>query len=203
MRACIKGCQGSEGPSEATRGLICERCYQGIEESLPETAQVLSYLREIYAMQVKGDDDGSQKLRKDPPAPLNLHALDLTHQIFWALFESMPRSSWEPWDYLEIAGDEANRLLQHLPDIANSNQIRSLLALEKLLKHAKASFPMQEKKRVTALPCPNCNKRTIYTPPQAYQDNLEVVCFDCGFRIPPEKMEFYANLAEKEAENAR
>ena len=199
MRSCLKGCQNSEGPIEATRGLVCEQCYQSVETALPEVAEVISYLREIYAMQSRGDDDGSQKLRKDPPAPLNLHALDLTQQIFWALFESVPRADWQPWDYLEIAGDEADRLLRHLPGISNTRQIQSLLALPKLIRQAKASFPMEERKRKTALPCPQCNKRTIYTPPQHYEDNLEVVCFDCGFRIPPDKIEFYANLAEKEA----
>jgi predicted RNA-binding Zn-ribbon protein involved in translation (DUF1610 family) len=70
-----------------------------------------------------------------------------------------------------------------------------------LLKTAKKSFPTREEKRATALPCPVCNKRTIYVPPQFEGDNLEVVCFDCGFKIPPEKMEFYALLAEREAEN--
>lgn len=199
MRACLKGCQTKEGPAEATRGLICEHCYSDIEEALPEVANSIAYLREIYAMPAKGADDGSQKVRKDPPAPLNLHALDLTQMIFWAIFEAQPRADWQPWDYLEIVGAEADRLLKHLPAIANTRQIQSLLPLPKLLRHAEASFPRSEKKRVTALPCPQCNKRTIYTPPQAYQDNLEVVCFDCGFRIPPEKMEFYANLAEKEA----
>lgn len=199
MRSCLKGCKNDEGPIEATRGLICEKCYEGIERSLPEVASVISYLREIYAMPPKGEADGTQRLRKDPPAPLNLHALDLTHQIFWALFEAMPRADFEPWDYLEIAGAEADRLLKHLPTVANSTKIHSLLQLERLVRHAEASFPRSEKRRVTALPCPQCNKRTIYTPPQAHMDNLEVVCFDCGFRIPPEKMEFYANLAEKEA----
>ena len=199
MRSCLKGCKNDDGPIEATRGLICEKCYEGIERSLPEVASVISYLREIYAMPPKGEADGTQRLRKDPPAPLNLHALDLTHQIFWALFEAMPRADFEPWDYLEIAGAEADRLLKHLPTVANSTKIHSLLQLERLIRHAEASFPRSEKRRVTALPCPQCNKRTIYTPPQAHLDNLEVVCFDCGFRIPPEKMEFYANLAEKEA----
>ena len=199
MRSCLKGCKNDDGPIEATRGLICEKCYEGIERSLPEVASVISYLREIYAMPPKGEADGTQRLRKDPPAPLNLHALDLTHQIFWALFEAMPRADFEPWDYLEIAGSEADRLLRHLPTVANSTKIHSLLQLERLIRHSEASFPRSEKRRVTALPCPQCNKRTIYTPPQAHLDNLEVVCFDCGFRIPPEKMEFYANLAEKEA----
>jgi predicted RNA-binding Zn-ribbon protein involved in translation (DUF1610 family) len=199
VRACVKGCQTEEGPAEATRGLVCEKCYQGIEEALPKVPDTLAHLREIYAMPQRQDTDGSQRIRKDPPAPLNLHALDLTHQIFWALFESSPRADWEPWDFLEIAGAESDRILKHLPGIANSNKIRSLLPLPHLVRHAEGSFPTQERQRKTALPCPQCNKRTIYQPPQHYEDNLEVVCFDCGFRIPPEKMEFYANLAEKEA----
>lgn len=203
MRSCLKGCQNSEGPIEATHGLICERCYSGLEAALIEVPEVISYLREIYAMPAKGADDGSQKVRKDPPAPLNLHALDLTQQIFWALFESVPRADWEPWDYLEIAGEESWRIQRHLSAISNTRRVQSLLQLEKLIRQAKASFPMKESKRVTALPCPQCNKRTIYTPPQHYEDNLEVVCFDCGFRIPPDKIEFYANLAEKEAANAQ
>ena len=150
-------------------------------------------------MQGRNDQDGSQRVRKEPPAPLNIHALDLTLQIFWALFEAQPQSNWEPWEYLDIAQDEALRIQKHLPEIANTRRIVSLLPLAKLVKHALQAYPMEESRRVTALPCPQCNKRTIYTPPQFEGDNLEVVCFDCGFRIPPEKMEFYANLAEREA----
>lgn len=199
MRACIKGCENSEGPIEATRGLICERCYESIDKSLPNVGAVLYHLRNVYAMSSKGEQDGSQRVRKDPPAPLNVHALDLTQSIFWALFEAQPRSTWEPWDYLDIADAEAKRIQAHLPSIANTGKVRSLLNLPRLIKHSTTAFPMEERRRVTALPCPNCNKRTIYTPPQNQGDNIEVVCFDCGFRIPPEKMEFYANLAEKEA----
>jgi len=199
MRVCIKGCQSSEGPIEATRGLVCERCYESIDKSLPSVGAVLYHLREVFSMASKGEQDGSQRIRKDPPAPLNVHALDLTQSIFWALFEAQPRADWEPWDYLDIADAEAKRIQAHLPGIANTNKVRSLLNLSKLIRHSIAAFPMEERRRVTALPCPSCNKRTIYTPPQIQGDNIEVVCFDCGFRIPPEKMEFYANLAEKEA----
>jgi predicted RNA-binding Zn-ribbon protein involved in translation (DUF1610 family) len=199
MRACIKGCENPEGPIEATRGVICENCYSSLEKALTEVGPIIFHLREVYAMQSKGDQDGSQRVRRNPPAPLNLHALDLTLQIFWALFEAQPTSNWEPWDYLEIAEEEAQRIQKHLPELANTRRIVSLLPLAKLLKHSLQAFPMQESSRVTALPCPQCNKRTIYTPPQHQGDNLEVVCFDCGFRIPPEKMEFYANLAEREA----
>jgi hypothetical protein len=199
VRACIKGCENSDGPIEATRGVICESCYAGIEKALPKVGEVLFHLREVYAMQSKNDTDGSQRVRKDPPAPLNLHALDLTQQIFWALFETQPKIDWEPWDYLEIASEEADRLLRHLPELANQRRIVTLLPLGKLVQHTLRAFPMQEESRKTALPCPQCNKRTIYQPPQHFGGNLEVVCFDCGFRIPPEKMEFYANLAEREA----
>ena len=200
MRACIKGCENPEGPIEATRGVICENCYTSLEKALNEVGPIIFHLREVYSMQSRGDQDGSQKVRRNPPAPLNLHALDLTLQIFWALFEAQPTNEWEPWDYLEIAEEEANRIQKHLPELSNTRRIVSLLPLAKLLKHSLQAFPMEESTRVTALPCPQCNKRTIYTPPQAQGDNLEVVCFDCGFRIPPEKMEFYANLAEREAQ---
>lgn len=200
MRACIAGCENSEGPIEATRGAICERCYEELEKALPKVGAVLFHLREVYVMHNRPDSDGAQRVRRDPPAPLNLHALDLTHQIFWGLFEAQPSINWEPWDYLEIADAEANRILHHLPSLANTRRILSLLPLAKLLKHTLAAYPMQESSRVTALPCPQCNKRTIYQPPRKLGDNLEVVCFDCGFRIPPEKAEFYANLAEREAQ---
>ena len=199
MRACIKGCEAQDGPIEATRGLVCERCYEGVENSLPRVGDVLFHLREVYSMTSRGEADGSQRVKRDPPAPLNVHALDLTHSIFWALFESQPRSDWQPWEFLDIADAEAKKIQAHLPGIANSRRIQSLLELNRLLFQATKAFPMEERTRRTALPCPNCNKRTIYQPPQAQGDNIEVVCFDCGFRIPPEKMEFYANLAEREA----
>lgn len=200
MRACISGCENPEGPIEATRGVICEACYSKLDLALPKVGPVLFHLREVYSMQSRSDADGSQRVRKDPPAPLNLHALDMTLQIFWALFEAQPQSNWEPWEYLEIAEAESHRIQKHLPELANTRRIVSLLPLPKLIKHTLQAFPMEETKRVTALPCPQCNKRTIYTPPQYEGDNLEVVCFDCGFRIPPEKMEFYANLAERETQ---
>jgi predicted RNA-binding Zn-ribbon protein involved in translation (DUF1610 family) len=199
QRACYAGCENKEGPIEATRGVLCERCYEGIDKALPEVANVLYHLREVYAMQSKSELEGLRQTKKEPPAPLNLHALDLTLQIFWALFEHQPRSTWQPWQYLDIAKAEAWRIQRSLEQLSNTRRIASLIPLPKLIKLAKKAFPMEEQKRVTALPCPQCNKRTIYVPPQYEGDNLEVVCFDCGFKIPPEKMEFYALLAEREA----
>lgn len=199
MRACFAGCETKEGPVEATRGVLCERCYENIDKALPEVGAVLYHLREVMVMQSKGQNDGSQRTMKDPPAPLNLHALDLALQIFWSLFEYQPKVGWEPWEYLELAEAEAIIIQRNLPSMSNQRRIVSLIPLPRLIRHAKQQFPMQEQTRKTALPCPQCNKRTIYMPPQAVGDNLEVVCFDCGFRIPPEKMEFYANLAEREA----
>jgi predicted RNA-binding Zn-ribbon protein involved in translation (DUF1610 family) len=199
MRVCISGCKSDEGPIEATRGLICEACYERIDQTLPKVGAVLGHLREVYAMASRGEQDGSQRIKKDPPAPLNVHALDLTQNIFYALFEAQPRATWEPWEYLEIADAEAKRIQAHLPGIANSRKVQSLINLPRFIRQALNSYPMQEQPRKTLLPCPNCNKRTIYAPPQHLGDNVEVMCFDCGFRIPPEKMEFYANLAEREA----
>jgi predicted RNA-binding Zn-ribbon protein involved in translation (DUF1610 family) len=200
-RVCYAGCENKDGAIEATRGVLCEKCYEGIRESLPEVPAILYHLRQVYAMQSKNELEGLRKSKKAAPAPLNLHALDLTLQIFWALFEHQPSSKWQPWEYLDIARAETWRLQQNLDLVVNSRRVASLLPLPKLLKTAKKSFPTREEKRATALPCPVCNKRTIYVPPQYEGDNLEVVCFDCGFKIPPEKMEFYALLAEREAEN--
>jgi len=203
QRACYAGCETNKGPVEATRGVLCEKCYEGIDKALPEVANVLYHLREVYAMQSRSELEGLRQTKKEPPAPLNLYALDLTLQIFWALFEHQPRSTWSPWQYLDIAKAEAWRVQRSLSDLANTRRIASLIPLPRLIKNAKTAFPMAEQKRVTALPCPQCNKRTIYVPPQFEGDNLEVVCFDCGFKIPPEKMEFYALLAEREAANVQ
>lgn len=199
MRACYAGCQNSDGPIEATRGVLCERCFEGIEKALDEVEAVMLHLRDVYSMLPARSEDGSQRVAKDPPAPLNLHALQLTEQITYAILERYIGSGLSGAETAEIIGDEAMKIQKNLLQVANSRQVVSLLPLPRLIRHANQAFPRQERSRVTALPCPQCNKRTIYTPPEARGDNLEVVCFDCGFRIPPEKMEFYANLAEREA----
>lgn len=197
MRACLNQCQNPEGFAPATHGFVCQRCYEGIETALPKVPAMLMHLREIYTMHTR-NLDGAQRIKKDPPAPFNLHAWDFAEQLFYALTENTMRSSYTVTEVLEIAQGETNRLLRNLPTIANTRHVQSLLKLPKLTRQIEMTFPMREARRATALPCPQCNKRTIYTPPQHYGDNLEVVCFDCGFRIPPEKIEFYARLAEKE-----
>lgn len=72
------------------------------------------------------------------------------------------------------------------------------MPLVKLTRLALYRYPMEERARPTLLPCPECDQRTIYQPPAEFGDSLEVKCQNCGFTIPPEKMEFYANLAERE-----
>jgi predicted RNA-binding Zn-ribbon protein involved in translation (DUF1610 family) len=201
MRACISQCKDAEGYVRADRGFVCQSCYESVQNALPKVPALLMHLREVYTMQSK-PDEGIRRTKKDPPAPFNIFAWDLSEQMFYALTESQIRVGYDADQLREIVHSEVTRIMRHLPAVANSRHIQSLLALPRLTKQAEKAFPMQEQRRTTALPCPNCNKRTIYTPPQAQGDNLEVVCFDCGFRIPPEKVEFYARLAEKESANS-
>jgi predicted RNA-binding Zn-ribbon protein involved in translation (DUF1610 family) len=200
MRACLNQCRTGEGWADANRGFICEKCYDRIAEALPKAPRLIVHLREIFTMQSR-NEDGAQRIKKDPPAPFNLYAWDLAEQMFYALTENQMRVNWDIEQLGDVVQTEANRILTNLPTLANTRHIQSLLALPKLTLKAEIAFPMKVAARKTALPCPNCNKRTIYQPPQHYLDNIEVVCFDCGFRIPPEKVEFYARLAEKEAAN--
>jgi predicted RNA-binding Zn-ribbon protein involved in translation (DUF1610 family) len=105
---------------------------------------------------------------------------------------------WTHSKVFEEAQALCHELGAKLDEVTNTKNVIYLLPLYKLTRTALYRYPLEEKPRATLLPCPQCNQRTVYQPPNEFGDTLEVNCQNCGFTIPPEKMEFYANLAERE-----
>jgi predicted RNA-binding Zn-ribbon protein involved in translation (DUF1610 family) len=196
-RACVNG---HKTPVEATYGYLCDTCTDNLRWTLQKAPQALQHLREVYTLRRSADlEDETRPLKKDPPAPFNLDAFQLAEDIWIALTGDYIPTGTNHSQMHAIAYKKCNEIHAGLDAAVNKKEIIYLLPIIKLTKQALYRYPLEEKPRITLLPCPKCDLKTIYTPPQAFEDDLKVKCHSCGFVIPPEKMEFYAHLAEMES----
>ncbi len=90
MRPCINECKinpKAEVPEyrEATRGMLCENCYSELRDALILAPEIVYHLRCIYGALSGHSTDGSQKVKREPPAPLNLSAFELSENIYRTL----------------------------------------------------------------------------------------------------------------------
>ena len=198
MRVCSTGCTMQGEPVEASNGFLCANCYSNLRWALQKAPGALQHLREVYVMRSPIEIDGAKPQKKEPPAPFNLDAWQIAEDMWQALTGQYIPVSWNHFVLYGHAFDKCQELHQKLDEIVNRKEVIYLMPLVKLTRLGLYRYPLEELPRATLLPCPQCNQRTIYQPPVHYGDNLEVSCQNCGFTIPPEKIEFYANLAERE-----
>ena len=198
MRSCISGCTTQGEPVEANNGFLCSNCYNHLRWALQKAPEALQHLREMYVMRSPVEIDGSKPQKKEPPAPFNLDAWQIAEDMWQAITGNYIPVSWNHMKLYGQAFAECQNLHQKLDEVVNRKEVVYLMPLVKLTRTALYRYPLEELPRSTLLPCPQCNQRTIYQPPREFGDTLEVSCQNCGFTIPPEKVEFYANLAERE-----
>jgi len=209
MRTCINECKTGHAveceetethkaclPREATHGYLCDTCYVRLRQALQDTTGVIFHLRSVYGVLGSRTSDGSQRVKREPPAPLNLTAYELSEQIYLVLVGQRIPLAARP----TTVGAAVNKITdEHLSvyDVTvNSISVVRLFELVKLVNQALKMFPMSEPVRVTAMPCPECDRRTVYTPPQEFGAEMVVSCSVCGFVVPPDKVAFYAYMAE-------
>ena len=198
MRFCVTGCTIQGEAVEATHGFLCSNCYDNLRWAFQKAPAALQHLREIYVLRPSLELDGSKPIKRDPPAPFNLDAWQIAEEMWQSLTGDYIPLEWNHMVLYGEAWNKCQELHQKIDELANRKEVTYLMPLVKLTRLALYRYPLEEKPRPTLLPCPECNQRTIYQPPSEFGDNLEVSCQNCGFAIPPEKMEFYANLAERE-----
>jgi len=210
MRVCINDCKIGHKPDcettenhkscqevEATRGLVCEKCYNELRDALIQSSDLVYHLRSIYGILRSRSTDGSQKVKKEPPAPFNLSAYELSEDIYKTVTGRTILVNATPAGIAAQVGQESDRLLSIYDTVVNRADVKELSKLIKLIKTGRKIYPLEEEIRVTAMPCPECDLKTIYTPPQHLGDIIKVSCVACGFEVPPDKIAFYAHLAEK------
>lgn len=197
MRACINLCTSQGEPREANNGYLCSGCYSDLRKALQDLPAALEHLREVYVLRRPIELDATKPQKKDPPAPFNLDAFQLAEDLWIALTGGYIPTTWNHLKVYAEAQDRCQDIHQHLDAVVNEKSVVYLLPVIKLLRTALYRYPLEEKSRATLLPCPNCNQKTVYSPPGHYGADLEIKCHVCEFKIPPEKMEFYAHLAER------
>lgn len=198
MKFCVTGCKIQGQPVEANHGFLCSNCYENLRWALEKAPALLGHLREVYVLRSPLELDGAKPQKKEPPAPFNLDAWQIAEDIWQSLTERYIPLEWTASQVYAEAMDKCGDLNRRIDEVSNRKEVIYLMPIVKHTRLGLYRYPMEEKPRSTLLPCPECNQRTIYQPPMEYGDNLEVKCLNCGFSIPPEKMEFYANLAERE-----
>lgn len=210
-RVCINDCMAGHRPEceetethrsclprEATRGLLCEKCFDSLREALLDAPDIIFHLRNIFGSLSSPSNDGSQKVRREPPAPINLSAFELSESIFELIVGSKIRIQDRPTKVSAKVALAADEKLTMFEIFVNQTDVKQIMPLVKMVKAAKRIFPTEEKEQMTAMPCPECDLRTIYSPPKNFGDSMRVSCSSCGFEVPPDKIAFYAHLAEKE-----
>lgn len=185
-------------PVEATRGLLCERCFEQLRNALNDAPAVILHLRSIYGSLSAPSSDGSQKTRREPPVPINLSAFEMSEKVYELIVGERIRLQDSPARIVSKMSQVIDTILQTFDDFVNRNSVEHVFGIVRIVRAAKSLFPIEEKIQKTAMPCPECDLRTIYTPPQAFGDSMRVSCEACGFEVPPDKIAFYAHLAEKE-----
>lgn len=198
MRPCSTGCTIQGEPVEANHGFLCSNCYTNLRKALQTAPEALQHLREVYVLKAPVDMDTAKPQKKEPPAPFNLDAWQIAEEMWQSLTGEYIPCDWNHTTLYAQAFDKCQEIHQKLDDISNRKEVVYMMPLVKHLRTALYRYPLEEKPRATLLPCPECSQRTIYQPPVEFGDTLEVSCHNCGFTIPPEKMEFYANMAERE-----
>lgn len=197
MRPCITGCTIQGDPVEANHGYLCSNCYDNLRWALMRAPEAIQHLREIYVLRPSVQDDVAKPIKRDPPAPFRMDPFQIAEEMWQAITGDYIPVDWNHLVLYGQAHDKCQALVVDLEKTANQKEVAYLMPLVKLTRLALYRYPLEEKARATLLPCPECNQRTIYQPPMEFGDSLEVSCQNCGFTIPPEKMEFYARLAEK------
>jgi predicted RNA-binding Zn-ribbon protein involved in translation (DUF1610 family) len=197
MKSCVGKCSKKE-PVEANNGFLCSDCYNNLRWALQKAPAALQHLREVYVLRQPMDLETSKPQKKEPPAPFNLDAWQIAEDMWIALTGDYIPVSWNHSMLYGQAFEKCQELHQKLDEVVNRKEVIYLMPLIKLTRTALYRYPLEELPRATLLPCPQCNQRTIYQPPREFGGSLEVSCQNCGFEIPPEKIEFYANLAERE-----
>lgn len=209
MRTCINNCKTGHAadceetethkaclPREATNGYLCERCYILLRDALRDATGVIFHLRSVYGVLNSRTADGSQRVKREPPAPLNLTAYDLSERIYQVLIgHSIPLCD-RPTTVAAAVNKIVNEHLYVYDTTVNLKSVEQMFELVKLVNQASKMFPMSEPVRVTAMPCPECDRRTIYTPPGEFGAEMVVSCTVCGFVVSPDKVAFYAFMAE-------
>lgn len=195
-RACVNG---HKTPVEANHGYLCDECLGNLRWTLQKAPAALQHLREVYTLRRTADlEDETRPLKKDPPAPFNLDAFQLAEDMYIALTGGYIPTQMNHVEMYTDAYNKCQDIHADLNAAVNKKEIIYLLPLIKLLRTALYRYPLEEKPRTTLLPCPECDLKTVYIPPRAFEDDLQVKCASCSFTIPPEKMEFYASMAESE-----
>lgn len=210
MRNCINECKAGHKPdcnetethracqlAEATRGMVCEKCYTQLRDALMDSPDQIFYLRSIYGILRSHSTDGSQKIKKEPPAPFNLSAYELSEDIYKVIVGRPILVHLTPTAVAAQVHNAVDRMLSVYDTVTNQAEVKELSKLIKLIRTARKIYPTEDPIRTTAMPCPECDLKTIYTPPQHLGDVIRVSCTACGFEVPPDKVAFYAHLAEK------
>lgn len=212
-RACIRGCQTTDGPTDAYQGaLICERCIRRLRRTLEDSADLCGHIRTLIDPRKAAVYD-QEKLNAGKavmaPAPMNVDLIDagnhvITALTYWASYfgdtedyrwlgNGFP-STITPEKSYDVAAVPEGFLLEHLPEIANDSFVRLMAkafidfpedAEEWTVQKALVRFPMDERGRFVKEPCPECGLRAVWMkPPRRFGQYAQYDCRKCEWQPP-------------------
>lgn len=202
-----RSCPGCVEPEPARDGaLICDRCYRRLRFHLDEAPDVVTHLRTRADPMKSGWNFDREKVsssRPELPAPVAAELLDASDDIMrtlreWALFVQFPGQGWraaglEAGISAEDAHDDARACVDVLLDafdrLVNVTEVEQL-AEAVLTRHdrradvpwwsvadALAKWPLDDRPRWAASPCPRCDKRVVRVVPSRH-GRVRFACTD-------------------------
>lgn len=191
QRPCIK-----HQRQPATRGFVCDRCFDEIKWALDRTPIVLAHLRERLTTILAHEDDGSQHFASGSAAPMDLNAWQLAEDIYEAIaLRKIPVGASEETVYGE-SFYLTESLMMNLHHLVNTRRAHDMIHLVADVKTASREYPIEEAPRQTVHRCPHCQQRCLYVPAVEYLEDQKVACKTCDYQVTPEEALYLIRVAK-------
>lgn len=92
IRPCVRGCEKQKATDDqppllmgALHGHYCDRCYYRTDKALSMAAPIVEHILGLVSGLHSKVNDGSQRLKKDPPLPMNIDAFNDANETYGRL----------------------------------------------------------------------------------------------------------------------
>ncbi len=188
VRACTVGdlhletcmddeCTGCQ-PRRASRGYLCQHCFEKLEEALRLTVTLIEHLRSATVGRAPAEDRVSASMKWTLPGPEEWRAADELVEALGA----PPIPSTATAAQSRAAAAEAVALWSD-PERSVSTILGAVRAVEYIRRFQTIyhRWPDSEAERDVPMRCHNCSSRgLVRKSPVEYLDDIEVVCLKCG-----------------------
>lgn len=178
--------------------MLCARCYGRLRRAIATAPELLEHLREriqnpVTARQYRHDP--ANRSKGSSRAPVDVTLLDAIRDILGILNTTCDAAA-SPAEVRRVAEGAVNDLLLDFDLIANDATAidewwPAIMSIEIegapdfwTINRAAARWPLDERRRYSTIPCPDCDfKAIIVHPPRHVGDKTWYTCTNCEFDV--------------------